>query len=330
MYKFKFYSKSIFQHLFFPDICYRKRLSAIFSKTSEEELKQALKRVNYYFKRKDFFNLDYEDSKTLSSLSCFNKSAYYYDIRAVLRYFPKEFKFNCWLRDVITVPDNPCFVKCRPIGKSHENSAILKLNQVRHYRSIKDPYKYEEKLDKLVWRGSSFQRTWRSDFIKRFQDHPRCDIGVNIGKGGPLPKRYEKAFLPIGKQLRFKFIFSIEGADVATNLKWIAQSNSLCFMKKPKHESWFMEDTLIPNYHYIEINEDFENLDCKIEYLSENIDEAKGIIKNFQSHYSQFKESSNETLISLLVAVKFFFLSRQLSLDEVGLGGYYDLFTNEN
>ena len=70
--------------------------------------------------------------------------------------------------------------------------------------------------------------------------------------------------------------------------------------------------------------------DCKIEYLSENIDEAKGIIKNFQSHYSQFKESSNETLISLLVAVKFFFLSRQLSLDEVGLGGYYDLFTNEN
>ena len=136
--------------------------------------------------------------------------------------------------------------------------------------------------------GSSFQRTWRSDFIKNFRC-PRCDIGVNIGKGGPLPKKYEK--LSSNQQLKFKFIFSIEGADVATNLKWIAQSNSLCFMKKPKHESWFMEDTLIPNYHYIEINKDFENLDCKIEYLSENIDEAKGIIKNFQSHYSQFKES---------------------------------------
>ena len=321
MYKFKFYSKSIFEHFFIPDMCYRKRLSTIFSQAGEEEIKQALKRVNYYFKRKDFFDLNDEDSNTLASLSCFNKSAYYYDIRAVLRYFPKEFKFNCWLRDVITVPDQPCFVKCRPIGKNHENSAILKLNQVRHYRSIKDPYKYEEKLDKLVWRGSSY-RKWRDEFVKMYGNNSHCDVGMINIKGTALDESFYKAPLSREKQLRYKYILSLEGIDVATNLKWIAQSNSLCFMKKPKHESWFMENTLIPNHHFVEINEDLEDVVSKIEYFTEHPEEAKVIVRNFQSHFCQFLELKNELLISLLVAVKYFFLSKQLSLNEIGLGAY--------
>ena len=327
MYKLKFYSKSIFEHFFIPDICYRKRLSTIFSKTNDDEIKQALKRVNYYFKRKDFFNVDDDDSNTLSSLSCFNKSAYYYDIRAVLRYFPKEFKFKCILGDVASVPDVPCFVKCRPIGENHENSAILKLNQVRHYRSIKDPYKYEEKLDKLVWRGSSY-RKWRDEFIKMYGNNSHCDVGMINTKGTTLDGSFYKAPLSREKQLRYKFILSLEGIDVATNLKWIAQSNSLCFMKKPKHESWFMENTLIPNHHYVEINEDLDDVVSKVEYFTEHPQEAKVIVSNFQSHFCQFLELKNELLISLLVVVKYFFLSRQLSLNEIGLGAYSEDLLN--
>ncbi len=329
MYKFKFYSKSIFEHFFIPDTCYRKRLSTIFSRTDDVKMKQALKRVNYYFKRRDFFDLDNNNSNTLASLCCLNKSAYYYDIRSVLRYFPKEFKFKCWLRDVITVPNQPCFVKCRPICEKHENSAILKLNQVRHYRKIKDPYNYEEKLDKLVWRGSSY-RKWRDEFVKMYSNNSYCDVGIVNRKGTTLDESFYKAPLSREEQLRYKYILSLEGIDVATNLKWIAQSNSLCFMKKPKHESWFMENTLIPNYHYVEINEDLENVVPKIEYFLERPQEAKVIVKNFQSYYYQFLEFDNELLISLLVAVKYFFLSGQLSLDGIGLGAYYgDLLNKE-
>ena len=321
MYKFKFYSKSIFEHFFIPDICYRKRLSTIFSQAGEEEIKQALNRVNYYFKRKDFFDLNDENSNTLSSLSCFNKSAYYYDIRSVLRYFPREFKFKCILGDVASVPNAPCFVKCRPIGENHENSAILKLNQVRHYRNIKDPHIYEEKLDKLVWRGSSY-RKWRDEFVKMYCNNSYCDVGMVNIKGTTLDESFYKAPLSREKQLRYKFILSLEGIDVATNLKWIAQSNSLCFMKKPKHESWFMENTLIPNHHYVEINEDLEDVVSKVEYFTEHPQEAKVIVRNFKSHFCQFLELKNELLITLIVAVKYFFLSEQLSLNEIGLGAY--------
>ena len=321
MYKLKFYSKSIFEHFFIPDICYRKRLSTIFSQASEVEIKQALKRVNYYFKRKDFFYLNEENPNTLISLSCFNNSAYYYDIRSVLRYFPREFKFKCILGDVASVPDAPCFVKCRPIGENHENSAILKLNQVRHYRNIKDPYKYEKKLDKLVWRGSSY-RKWRDEFVEMYGNNSHCDVGMINIKGTTLDESFYKAPLSRETQLRYKYILSLEGIDVATNLKWIAQSNSLCFMKRPKHESWFMENSLIPNHHYVEINEDLEDVVTKIEYFNEYPQEAKVIVRNFQSYFCQFLEFKNELLISLLVAVKYFFLSRQLSLNEIGLGAY--------
>jgi hypothetical protein len=328
MYKLKFYSKSIFEHFFIPDICYRKRLSTIFSQAGEEEIKQAFKRVNYYFKRKDFFDLKDEDSNTLASLSCFNKSAYYYDIRSVLRYFPKEFKFKCLFGDIITVPDQPCFVKCRPIGENHENSAILKLNQVRHFREIQDPYKYEGKLDKLVWRGASYNNA-RDTFVKNLINNPFFDVGVTKGKSASLGKEFQKPFLSISQQLRYKFISSIEGNDVATNLKWIAQSNSLCFMHKPTHETWFMENLLIPDIHYVEIPEDLSDLPQKIKYFIDNSGEAKVIIKNFQEYYSKFLNIRNELLVALLVAVKYFFLSRQMSLDQLGLESFTNRFLSD-
>ena len=83
-----------------------------------------------------------------------------------------------------------------------------------------------------------------------------------------------------------------------------------------------MENSLIPDFHYVEINEDLEDVVSKIEYFTEHPQEAKVIVRNFQSHFCQFLESNGELLISLLVAVKYFFLSGQLSLDEIGLGAY--------
>ena len=49
----------------------------------------------------------------------------------------------------------------------------------------------------------------------------------------------------------------VEGVDVATNLKWVMSSNSIAVMPKPEIESWFMEKTLIPDFHYIEIKKDY-------------------------------------------------------------------------
>ena len=153
MYKLKFYSKSILEHLFIPNFYYQKQLQDFLSKDQEWMTKILIPRVNYYFKRKTKFDFSGVNFSTLRSLSCFNKSAYYYDIRSVLRYFPANYKFGCWLRDVINVPNKPRFVKCRPINEDNENSAILKLRSSKALRVIRDQIKFRDKKPKLVWRG---------------------------------------------------------------------------------------------------------------------------------------------------------------------------------
>jgi len=72
--------------------------------------------------------------------------------------------------------------------------------------------------------------------------------------------------MTIDEQLEYKFILSLEGNDVATNLKWIMSSNSLAFMPRPKYETWFMEGNLVPNHHYILIKDDYSDLEERLKY----------------------------------------------------------------
>jgi hypothetical protein len=67
-----------------------------------------------------------------------------------------------------------------------------------------------------------------------------------------------------------------------------------------------MEGLLIPNYHYVLLKDDYSDLEEKVRYYSENIEEANSIIKNAQEYLSQFKDDKREDLISLLVVEKYF------------------------
>jgi hypothetical protein len=67
-----------------------------------------------------------------------------------------------------------------------------------------------------------------------------------------------------------------------------------------------MEGLLIPNYHYVLLKDDYSDLEEKVRYYSENIEEANSIIKNGQEYLHQFKDDKREDLISLLVVKKYF------------------------
>jgi len=77
-------------------------------------------------------------------------------------------------------------------------------------------------------------------------------------------------------------------------------------MPKPKYETWFMEGTLIPNYHYVLINDDYSDLEERMNYYISHTDEALKIIKNAHEYIQQFKNKKQEDLISLLVIKKYF------------------------
>lgn len=66
--------------------------------------------------------------------------------------------------------------------------------------------------------------------------------------------------------LRYRYLISVEGDDVATNLKWALWSKSAVIMPPPTMCSWAMEDRLVPWVHYIPVAHDFANLTAAVDW----------------------------------------------------------------
>ncbi|MGR5340816.1 glycosyl transferase family 90 [Vibrio astriarenae] len=259
------------------------------------------RRVHYYNKN----SLPFDKERCEFSVHSFKKTGgttYYLDIAKVINGFPTSSRFNCVPGDVTTVPQIPSFVKSRPISGNNENSVLLKLNAVRHFNFIDDSLSFGDKQDKVVWRGLG-KKPHRKIVLEKFYDHPMCDIGRTAPIEG-MP--YEKGFLSIEEQLKYKFILAIEGNDVATNLKWAMSSNSLVVMTKPKFETWFMEGKLVAGIHYVEVKDDYSDMVDKMNYYLSKPKEAQIIIDNAHQWIEQFTDPKKEKLLSLLVAQKYF------------------------
>ena len=124
----------------------------------------------------------------------------------------------------------------------------MKLNKIRHFNFVNDNTEFVNKKNSAVWRGYAKNSERREFFIKNYYQVPL----FNIGQHAPINDQpWSKGYMSIEEQLSYKFIFCIEGADTATSMKWIMSSNSVCVMPKPKYETWFMEGTLKPDFHFV-------------------------------------------------------------------------------
>jgi len=297
-----YYIKAIFRELI-PDFLCRIRLKSKLKAQTEFDFDYIQKRVNYYNKlEKHNHHL-----KFLSPLSEFRIPkkirAYYFDSYEYTRFFSKNMKAAFLPGDIIHVPDVPTILKSRPIGGHNANSVILNLDKIRHFIYVTDKKPFVNKKDMLVGRGAVTQ-SHRKRFLEMYFNHPLCNVGqVNKDNSGD---KFLVEKMTIDEQLEYKFILSLEGNDVATNLKWIMSSNSLAVMPRPKYETWFMEGTLIPNHHYVLIKDDYSDLEERLNYFIAHTDEALEIVRNANEYVRQFRNKKREDLISLLVLDKYF------------------------
>lgn len=312
--KFHYYSVHTLLRLL-PNIVHRgyaRNLLNQFNQMSYAEQAELMTRVNYYCQLKHPFSLGHASQVSVRNFHKTGGNTYFFDLRKIIKGFCPELEF-CFINgDVTHVPATPCFVKSRPIEGERSNSVLLKLNAIRHYQFVDDPLPFEKKKDNLIWRGDGFW-SHREAFIEQYYQHPLCDIsrsdyrkahaGSNMATFGP--------FTPIKEQLKSKFIVSLEGNDVATNLKWILASNSVCIMPKPKFETWFMEGLLQPGVHYVPIRDDYQDLLEKLHYYLDHPEEAKQIAANANQWVAPFRNQQREHLLGLLVAMKYFMLSQQ-------------------
>jgi Glycosyl transferase family 90 len=230
------------------------------------------------------------------------RTLYFYDLNRYARYFDPKLKLSHLFGDIIDVPEEPTIVKSRPINGNNVNSVLMKLDRNRHFFFPSDPLSFASKKPMAVWRGT-LNNDRRAALIKGFSEHPHCDVGQVSGRKMGFT---EKKFMPVKEQLQYRFILSVEGVDVATNLKWGMNSNSLCFSPKLRFETWFMEGRLKAGVHFVEVKDDFSDLVEKIDYYNDHVEEAAAIISNANAWVAQFKDELLEDLLSLMVLRRYF------------------------
>jgi hypothetical protein len=108
---------------------------------------------------------------------------------------------------------------------------------------------------------------------------------------------YIKVSLDIKEQLKYMFIISVEGNDLATNLSWILLSNSVPVLPTCFVETWKCETKLIPYIHYIPLKNDFSDLDEQIEWGLKNIDKCEEIAYMSKMYILQFFDKKKEQKI---------------------------------
>lgn len=297
-----YYARAILRELF-PDYFCRLQLKSKLKAQTRFDIVSVQKRVNYYNK---LDNCKHQ-LKFLPKLSDFKIPkkirVYYFDNYEYTRFFSKNLRAAFLPGDITYVPDFPTIVKSRPVGDQNANSVLLNLNKIRHFIFVNDKKPFDSKKDMLVARGTVYQ-AHRTRFLEMYFKHPICNVGQVNNDNKENMYLVEK--MTIDEQLDYKFILSLEGNDVASNLKWIMSSNSLAVMTRPKYETWFMEGTLVPDCHYVLINDDYSDLEERLEYYIENTDQALEIVRNANEYVNQFRNKKLETVISLLVLDKYF------------------------
>ena len=300
------YTVKSFLSYLIPNRYFRARLNSKITQIRSIDDSDFMKRVNYYCKLDGFSCLD----KDALVIGChkYNKNlrtTYFFDSYECVRWFDLKLRWKYCFGDITFIPAQPSIVKSRPINGDNRNSVLLKLNKIRHYIFVNDEIPFRDKKNKAIFRGKVLAKQQRVNFFNKFFNHPMCNLGDTQPYAGN-PKEWVTNFLSIYDHLNYKFILALEGNDVASNLRWIMGSNSIAVMCQPNYETWFMEGTLIPDYHYISIKDDFSDFEEKINYYIKYPEKAEEIIRHANAYVEQFKDEKREFLLSLAVLDKYF------------------------
>jgi hypothetical protein len=268
------------------------------------------KRIAFYLGDVTFTKLDELNSKCIS------------DLKHPLRELPlkniikqnnlSNRRFHLCSGDNNQSRSSDCFVKNR-FNSNH--SVILRcINFKRHwhhYYNRPPDIPFEQKINTVFWRGTTTGSPDRPGnrftLVKRWFHNPIMNIGLShICQGRDEYKPYVKNQCKIEDFLKYRYILSVEGNDKDSGIQWKLNSNSLVMMAKPRITSWLMETTLIPNYHYVLLKDDFSNLEQKIIWYNKNPNICKQIIKNANEYMKQFSNKKMEEEIERKVILQYF------------------------
>jgi hypothetical protein len=180
----------------------------------------------------------------------------------------------------------PVMVKGRSVAE--KNGMLLPFARERNWGHLLagqggDTVRWEEKGDKLVWRGGQNGAGQRRDYVHILNDicGSDCDVkfaGPNANSWVTKPE-HDGPHLRPNELVQYKWLLCIEGNEVATSLKWLMASSSVVVMPTPEKEGWLMEGLLVPYVHFVPFNDPHE-VASLVEWLVSHESEVKQIVKN--------------------------------------------------
>jgi len=241
----------------------------------------------------------------------------------------ERFDFPIIVKSRWNYDDNHCKqINFHPSYCAKGTSILLKLNKMRHYDdfynlmngNIKDT-SFHKKKSKVVWRGQStgygfgnnipFRPQSRESLVRLYATLPNNDPRssfIDIGLTGKVKEEYLiylKNTMTTEELLQHKYVISMEGNDVATNLKCFIASQSIVMMPKPRVESWFMESFLIPYRHYIPLKDDCSDVWEQFQWAESHPDECQTILTHANNHAKYFFSLKNESELEKKVLMSY-------------------------
>jgi len=154
-------------------------------------------------------------------------------------------------------------VKTRPIG--FDSPAVLVPWETDRYYggALMRAHTYipwAAKRSTLVWRGTTTGGGERRRFVHQLAHHDRRDIDVRFSSivqgrtgwvGGSAPTLAPA--MSRRRLLRHRYLLSLEGNDIASNLAWLLGHNSVVVMPPPRWENFLLHGLLRPWAHYVPV-----------------------------------------------------------------------------
>ncbi len=274
-------------------------------------------RNNFKMLEPMYTNLDNLKLSIQKNKSIHNRKAYIKPFIDLLKQMNEKDKNNFFLYLWGDISHDPkvegIICKTRPIN--NDSVIIQKLEIERHWGYINKIKKldisYNKKKNICIWRGGTTgyrsRRGSRYTLVPKFFKSKFADVGFSeVIQDKKNYRIFKKNRLNVVEQLKYKFIISCEGNDVASGLKWQLYSNSIVLMTKPTTESWAMENLLQPFIHYIPLSDDFSDLEDKYNWCLNNELKCIEISKNATNFIEQFLNEEKENKIRIGIMKKYF------------------------
>lgn len=227
-------------------------------------------------------------------------------------------KFLFFPGDVNHTAQLPILTKTRPSGKPGMG-VLLPFNIPRHWAPINEvessDIPFNMKKNRAVWRGAATGMYKRAPLVEKYYNKESFDDGfpIDIDVGftnfatqnvtdypGRQDPKMVKNRIDIPDLLKNKYLISVEGNDVASNLKWILSSQSVCIKPPARTVSWLMEDRLVPWVHYVPVRQDFADLREKLEWCRTHPLKCQEIIKAANDYMNRFKSGDESVILKVL------------------------------